>query len=1192
MSQKAATPRVLVVDFQEPNLKLLGELVSDEGAEFLTARGSAEALDILAREDVDLVLLDLMMPNDDTMTVLSELQKRGSLPALPVVVVSAVEHNNARLDALAAGAAGSLAKPIDRAEVSLRIRSLLELKRLRDAELKNVRAVLSETETRSQARARNSPIAEVEWTPEFVVSSWNPAAARLFGYTECDAVSMEGAALLPDLKGGKPWDAFKDQTPQVYLGRATARDGTTSICEWHFAPVFASDGSLLSVVSVVIDATAREQEREALAQARTAEAIEQLAGGIAHDFNNLLASILSFGSLARDGISEDHPSRADLDEVLVATKKAASLTRQLLAFSQQRPADREKISPFEQLERIRPRLARALGSRCMLEVTNCESGDCWIEFGSGAFEQVSIALVENARDAMTEGGTLRIEVSVSGDQASAVRISFRDTGHGMDEETLARATEPFFSTKRRLSGTGLGLSSVVGIVAASGGSMWLESKVGHGTSVHFEFPRRDAPSQRRGTTAATSQAESAHGGGKRVLVVEDEAPLRSVTERYLVRAGYVVVTASDGEGAIAKLDAEGDSIDLVLTDIIMPGRSGYDVRDHVHQTRPQLPVLLTSGYMGSDPRKDDDPDILWKPVAPELLVQAVYEKIHHSSAPGAQSKPDTKSPTSGHPPPYPTLSAPSHPPLAVVMDDDEGVQRVLRRMLERAGWKAEMASTIAETKECLGSVQPPSLIFCDLTLPDGNGSELIEWLREEHSDFLPAVTILTGGALRESDVELEASGEFAVLTKPINTGEFDALLSSRRRGIDAKSAPGRAPSLIESTNAQTAVRRGGVVLIVEDDPTFAKACARILERGRYDTEIAGSVAEASVALARQEFDALLLDFELPDGTGLDLLTGLPAANARTPAIVLTRQPSIESASRAVSSRVRAYLPKPVEPSTLLSTLRKAIDSARVERLRNNLLAARFGGELFLDDLSSAENLLDRAIGEISMAYQPIVRASDGSIFGYEALLRCGVEELASPVQLLAAAEMLGRIHDVGRAVRASVASTLEAHGASDTAVFVNVHPSEFRGDILGARGAPLQPFADRIVLEVTERASLNSDACLAETLETCRSLGYRVALDDLGEGYAGLTSLVVLGPEFVKIDMSLVRSIDRTPLKRRIVEAIVTMARASNILVVAEGVETRAEFDTLRSLGCDFLQGYFLARPGPPFPSVNDVFGP
>jgi EAL domain-containing protein (putative c-di-GMP-specific phosphodiesterase class I) len=371
------------------------------------------------------------------------------------------------------------------------------------------------------------------------------------------------------------------------------------------------------------------------------------------------------------------------------------------------------------------------------------------------------------------------------------------------------------------------------------------------------------------------------------------------------------------------------------------------------------------------------------------------------------------------------------------------------------------------------------------------------------------------------------------------------------------------------------------VLFVEDDQPVAAITARVLRLAGLDVVVAPTLAAARAALAASEFDAILSDVELPDGNALDLLRDLRGANSVTPVVLISGSPSVDVAATAMGLRASNYVQKPVHPDELVNLVTEAIGEGRLARLRARLLAARYGGDEFVSDIAGTERRFDAALAQIRIEFQPIVRSGDGAAFGYEALARCDESSLASPLRLLAAAEVLGRVHDVGRAVRAQVAARLAALGEGARPIFVNLHPSEFRRDVLAAPGDPLRPLAHRVVLEVTERAALARGATLDDALRAARTCGYRLAVDDLGEGYAGLATLAALEPDFAKIDMSLVRGVDRAPLKRDIIAALVHLASKTGITVVAEGVETAEERAVLTTLGVDLLQGYFVGRPGP-----------
>jgi EAL domain-containing protein (putative c-di-GMP-specific phosphodiesterase class I) len=221
-----------------------------------------------------------------------------------------------------------------------------------------------------------------------------------------------------------------------------------------------------------------------------------------------------------------------------------------------------------------------------------------------------------------------------------------------------------------------------------------------------------------------------------------------------------------------------------------------------------------------------------------------------------------------------------------------------------------------------------------------------------------------------------------------------------------------------------------------------------------------------------------------------------------------------------------------------------------------------------------------------MAYQPIVRAATGSLFGYEALLRSDDPALPDPGAFLDAAERLGRVYDVGRAVRRKASHSM-SRVPFPALLFVNLHAIELNDETLTCPSAPLTAIASRVVLEITERASLESIDDVPSRVARLRELGFRIAIDDLGAGYSGLTSVARLEPEFVKLDMSLVRDVHKSPVKRKLVRSMTTLFKDMGITVVAEGIEVVEERDTLVELGCDLLQGSLVARPARAFPEVR-----
>jgi EAL domain-containing protein (putative c-di-GMP-specific phosphodiesterase class I) len=275
------------------------------------------------------------------------------------------------------------------------------------------------------------------------------------------------------------------------------------------------------------------------------------------------------------------------------------------------------------------------------------------------------------------------------------------------------------------------------------------------------------------------------------------------------------------------------------------------------------------------------------------------------------------------------------------------------------------------------------------------------------------------------------------------------------------------------------------------------------------------------------------------------------------------------------------LVKPVDSSRLEEVVNKAVQMAQMARIRR--LALEVAHATADPDLRPA---YESALRGMWIAYQPIVSASDGTLYGHEALMRVSARNIAHPGHMLDAAERLNELIGLGRHVRQlAVAPVMEVPEAG--VLFVNLHPHELSDEQLADPDAALSQIAGRVVLEITERHSVSNLNDLRTTVARLRELGFRIAVDDLGAGYAGLTSFALLEPDIVKIDMSLVRDIDKVPVKQRLVRSITSLCLDMNIRVVGEGVETAPELETLRELGCDLVQGYLLARPDRPFPAIN-----
>jgi len=305
-----------------------------------------------------------------------------------------------------------------------------------------------------------------------------------------------------------------------------------------------------------------------------------------------------------------------------------------------------------------------------------------------------------------------------------------------------------------------------------------------------------------------------------------------------------------------------------------------------------------------------------------------------------------------------------------------------------------------------------------------------------------------------------------------------------------------------------------------------------------------------------------------------------------PVVLVTGVPDVVTAMQAVRLGALLYLTKPVDLDEMKRVVARAVRLRRIARLKQEALLLVSEGGLGLSDRFGLEASFDRMLDSLWMAYQPIVRTSDRSLFGYEGLLRSEEKSLPHAGAILDAAERLGRTDELGRAIRAAVVEPM-VRAPRHTLLFVNLHSRDLMDETLFALEAPLSSIAERVVLEITERSALDDVADPRARITRLRKLGFRIAVDDLGAGYSGLTSFATLEPELVKLDMTLVRDIDSSPTKQKLVRSVASLCKELGMMVVGEGVESVAERDVLVACGCDLLQGYHLARPERAFPDFT-----
>ncbi len=361
------------------------------------------------------------------------------------------------------------------------------------------------------------------------------------------------------------------------------------------------------------------------------------------------------------------------------------------------------------------------------------------------------------------------------------------------------------------------------------------------------------------------------------------------------------------------------------------------------------------------------------------------------------------------------------------------------------------------------------------------------------------------------------------------------------------------------------------VLLVDDDPALLGVTRELLEDAGYRVTAAEDGEAAIRELAVGGYDVVLTDVGMPGLGGIDVLKAVRTRDRELPVVFLTGSPSLETAIDAVQLGAQRYLLKPVAAAELLGAVGAAVAEGRQRRDRPS------AADRQVDGLEAGlARTFDRALASLWIAWQPLFRR-DRSLFAHEALLRSREPALVRPSQMLAAAERLGRLGELAAGVRARAANDDRAFASG--LVFVNLTPADLLDPELLAPDAPFVARAGSVVLEITEQAPLETGLRLRERLQDLRAAGFRIALDDLGAGHSNLNSFAAIEPDFVKLDMALVRDIDREPVKRRLVRAMVETCHDLGIAVVAEGLERPGERAVVEELGCDLLQGFLLARP-------------
>jgi len=625
--------RLLQLEDAAPDAELIQDKLRREGfvleATLVANRKDFRAA--LEKAAPDIILSDYALPGFSGLEALELVLE--SNPLVPFIIVSGTIGEDIAVETLKKGASDYLMKDrLDRLGFSVR-RAL--------AEAANKRLRLQAEKDAHEARALVETILEntpfmifLKEAQELRFVMFNRAGEELLGYDRKELIGKSDMDFFPPEQAA--WFIDKDREVLKESGVLdipeeviqTAKKGrrvlhTKKIC------INGPDGASKYLLGISEDITERKRTEEQLRQAQKMESVGRLAGGVAHDFNNLITAINCYAKLVINTLQPEDARREDVLEILAAGDRAAALTRQLLAFSRKQILNPVALSLNEAVENAAKLLRRLIGEDIKLEI-KLAPGPCLALLDPGQLDQVLMNLAVNARDAMPGGGGLRVEICRA-DMPEAwcagyglrpgplLRLSVTDTGTGMPPDVQEHLFEPFYTTKDISKGTGLGLATVYGIVKQSGGAIEVESAPGRGSAFHIYFP------QVSGTgTAAGPEDRPSEGGRETILFVEDEESLLKLGRRVLAGYGYCVLTASDGPGALEVLRGHGRPVDLLITDLVLPGMDGGELARRVAGQCPGLRVLYMSGYTGDVMDRhgiaEGMKSFMQKPFSPESLA--------------------------------------------------------------------------------------------------------------------------------------------------------------------------------------------------------------------------------------------------------------------------------------------------------------------------------------------------------------------------------------------------------------------------------------------------------------------------------------------------------------------------------------------------------------------------------------------
>jgi PAS domain S-box-containing protein len=636
-------------------------------------------------------------------------------------------------------------------------------------------------------------------SPEGNVTNWNQGAFRIKGYSASEVIGTHFSRFYTaeDAARGAPNRGLEIAAREGRFeteGWRVRRDGTTFWAHVVIDAIRDDSGVLIGYAKITRDVTERrrteeqlEQTRAALFQAQKMEAIGKLTGGVAHDFNNVLQVLRGNLELLDGRHGRDPWTRERLNKAIEAVEHGAKLAAQLLAFGRRQPLQPVVVNLAAMLRGMDDLLRRALGEQ--IEIETIIAGGLWNTFVDiHQLENVVLNLAINARDAMSEGGKLTLELAnaVLDDhyrtfasdvvEGQYVMLAITDTGIGMSQEVLERAFDPFFTTKPEGQGTGLGLSMAYGFVKQSGGHIKIYSEPGEGTTVKVYLPR----SMEKAIEADTRAPLSVAGGKETILVVEDDQKVQATVLDTLAQLGYTVLKADDAQSALSIIQS-GVHIDLLFTDVVMPGSlRSPDLARQAVRAMPRLKVLFTSGYTQNaivhGGRLDPGVELLSKPYSREQLASRIRRIMESSAAMEAQNAARTEAKAAVD---FPRFSRGAGKLTILLVDDDSVAREAVSELLGASGYVVRQAGTAEEAAIALRD-EPIDVLLTDITLPGQSGIELA---RTASASYARLKIVFASG--RDVPNPQELGFSYDVLRKPYTLEQLlDAIeaTDTRRAG--------------------------------------------------------------------------------------------------------------------------------------------------------------------------------------------------------------------------------------------------------------------------------------------------------------------------------------------------------------------------------------------------------------------------